>query len=71
MSFYDKTNFTIESMNWLFCCGDESQKTKDLKSTIDLSKPILLEAKLKDSDELEGLSGNPSAQSKLLNDILT
>ena len=58
-------------MNWLFCCGDESQKSKDLKSTIDLSKPIMPETNIKDSDELDGLSGKPSAQSKLLSEILT
>lgn len=48
-------------MNWLFCCGDESQKTKDQKNTVDLSKPIMPDLKLKDSDELDGLSGKPSA----------
>jgi hypothetical protein len=50
-------------MNWLFCCGDESQKAKERVSTMDLSKPIMPEVKVNDELELEGLSGKPSAQS--------
>lgn len=60
-------------MNWLFCCGDESQKKKEIRSTIDLSKPIEREAHFvkEDRDDFEGLSGKPSAQSQLLTNILT
>lgn len=50
-------------MNWLFCCGDESQKAREGNNTLDLSKPIMPSLRLNDSDELEGLSGKPSAQS--------
>jgi hypothetical protein len=61
-------------MNWIFCCGDSSHKAKETKTTVDLSKPIMPEVKLKEGQieegELEGLSGNQSAQSKLLNDII-
>ena len=62
-------------MNWLFCCGDSSQKAKETQGTIDLSKPLMPEARLKEGflleDELEGLSGAQSAQSKLLADIIS
>jgi len=48
-------------MNWLFCCGDSSQKAKETQGTIDLSKPIMPEVRLREGafqeEELEGLSG--------------
>ena len=48
-------------MNWFFCCGDESHKTKEKNQTVDLSKPIMQELKINDASELEGLSGKLSA----------
>ena len=63
-------------MSWLFCCGDNKQKTQDLKSTMDLSRPIMptavsqVNGHLKIDDEIEGLSGKQSAQSQLLSDII-
>lgn len=61
-------------MNWLFCCGDKTQATKEGGNTLDLSKPMLVRARPLEEmnkEDMEGLSGKQNAESKLLNALIS
>ena len=60
-------------MSWLFCCGSsEAHKLQEKSQTLDLSKPMLLEAKLdrQSNQDLEGLLGKQTEHDQKLEEIL-
>lgn len=61
-------------MSWLFCCGkSDAEKDKEKRQTIDLSRPLMQMQSFTSSlaqDGLDGLSGEKSPQSTLLDSLI-
>ena len=61
-------------MSWLFCCGDNSHKKLESRNTIDLTRQSAIEKQERvafKTADLDDLAGNQSAQSDLLNNIIS